>query len=221
MTGHAVFDLDGTLIDSAPMVTDILNGLLADAGFDEEFSPAAVRRFVTVGGRAMVENLVGDRLGDPGAVLAEFRARYATAPTPRDSLYPGAAEAVGELRRRGLALAIFSNKPQALCEKVLADVGLADQFAAVVGSGPDAPHKPDPTGLLLALSRSGGRSERACYIGDSELDQETARRCGVPVVMVTWGYGEPSGAQPQPTLARRFAEVPDLVCSILDRRPAA
>lgn len=218
---HAVFDLDGTLVDSAPAITAILNGMLAARGIAQSLSCARVRPFVTAGGRAMVEGLLGEACGDTDAALAEFRAHYAETVTPRDSLYPGAEAALAELDRRGVGLAVFSNKPQRLCEKVLGDVGLADRFAAIVGSGPGAPHKPDPTGLRLALSRCGGAAERACYIGDTALDQETARRCGAAFVMVAWGYGEPAPLAPPAPLARRFEEAPDLACLELQRAMAA
>ncbi|HEY2048278.1 MAG TPA: HAD-IA family hydrolase [Caulobacteraceae bacterium] len=214
---HAVFDLDGTLVDSAPAITEILNAMLTDRGLEGNLSCDTVRPFVTAGGRAMVEGLVGDAWGDAETTLAEFRARYAETVTPRESLYPGAEAAIAELSRRGLVLAVFSNKPQHLCEKVLGDIGVANRFASIVGSGPGIPHKPDPTGLRLALSRSGGAPDRACYVGDTALDQETARRCGMPIVMVAWGYGEPDRHAPPPPLARRFDETPDLVCLELER----
>jgi phosphoglycolate phosphatase len=217
---HAVFDLDGTLIDSAPTITGILNAMLADRGLAGNLSCATVRPFVTAGGRAMIEGLVGDVWDDAEAALADFRARYAAAVTPRESLYPGAEAAIAELSRRGLVLAVFSNKPQHLCEKVLGDVGIADRFASIVGSGPGVPHKPDPTGLRLALARSGGAPDRACYVGDTALDQETARRCGMPIVMVAWGYGQPDPQAAAPPLAQRFGETPDLVCLELERATA-
>ena len=194
--------------------------MLVERGLAAGLSSGTVRPFVTAGGRAMVEGLLGDVWSDPEAALSEFRARYAEALTPRDSLYPGAEAAIAELGRRGVRLALFSNKPQHLCEKVLGELGLADRFAAIVGSGPGAPHKPDPTGLRLALSLSGGVAERACYVGDTALDQEAARRCGMQIVMVAWGYGEPDGNAPAPPLARDFEEVPDLVCQELERAMA-
>jgi phosphoglycolate phosphatase len=194
--------------------------MLAERGLAAGLSSGIVRPFVTAGGKAMVEGLLGGVWGDPEAALSEFRARYAEALTPRDSLYPGAEAAIAELGRRGVRLALFSNKPQHLCEKVLGELGLADRFAAIVGSGPGAPHKPDPAGLRLALSLSDGVAERACYVGDTALDQETARRCGMQIVMVAWGYGEPDGSAPAPPLARGFEEVPDLVCQELERAMA-
>jgi len=218
---HAVFDLDGTLIDSAPGITAILNGMLADRGLEQTLSCAVVRPFVTAGGRSMVEGLLGDVWGEPEAALAEFRARYAQQATSIDDLYPGAQAAIADLRRRGVGLAVFSNKPQRLCEKVLSDVGLANEFSSIVGSGPGVPHKPDPAGLRLALSRVGGVPERACYVGDTALDQETARRCGVPFVMVAWGYGEAESRAPAPPLARRFEEAPDLIWREIERATAA
>jgi phosphoglycolate phosphatase len=219
-SGHAVFDLDGTLIDSAPLITRILATMLEERGF-HGLDPEAVRPQVTSGGRAMIEGVLGARCGEADAALDEFRARYAAAPTPPDSLYPGAREALAALRRRGVGLALFSNKPQALCEKIIGELGLGKLFEAVVGVGSGIPLKPDPTGYMRALAKAGGRLEASCYVGDSGLDELMAERCGVPMIRVTWGYGD---AEPQiagAALAREFAEVPDLVLGQLERRAAA
>lgn len=214
--GHAVFDLDGTLVDSVAQFTAVLNAMLSERGIVDILSPDAVRPHATMGGLAMIEGLLGRRCGDPADALAEFRARYGAAPTPADSLYPGAIEALESLRRDGVTLAVFSNKPQHLCEKVLGDLGLVGLFDAIVGSGPGVPHKPDPAGLDLALERTGGTRSRCCYVGDSAPDHALARAAGVPMVFVAWGYGEPprEGAR----LAASFAETPALVLDALAAR---
>ena len=213
--GCVVFDLDGTLIDSVPLITGLLNAMLADKGETARLSEAEVRPQVTAGGSSTIETLLRGRCGDTASALLEFRARYAAAETPRDSVYPGAREALETLAGAGFSLAICSNKSQPLCEKVLGDVGLAGLFGAIVGTGPDAPLKPDPTSYELAVSRSGGRIEASCLVGDSEVDLALARRAGVPVVFVTWGYGETADRTLATAVADRFDQVPAMVFEVV------
>jgi phosphoglycolate phosphatase len=213
-----VFDLDGTLVDSAPMIRDLLNAMLADRGVGPTLSLEEVRPHVTAGGGATIEALLRGRCGLTAAALSEFRTRYAQAATSRELVYRGAAEALKALRERGLRLAVFSNKIQPLCDKVLADVGLATLFDAIVGTGPDVPQKPDPTGYRLAVALGGGRLEASCLVGDSEADVMTAEAAGVPLVFAAWGYGEPP---PNATIAERFEDVPGLAIRALAQWAAA
>lgn len=221
MNGHAVFDLDGTLVDSVPVCADILNAMLADRGAALRLTHAQSRPHVTRGGPDMVAALLGPWCGDVGLAIGEFRERYAAEPTPPGSLYPHARQALSALGERGIGLAVCSNKPQHLCEKVLGDLQLAGFFAAVVGTGPGVPLKPDPAGLALALSRAGGSSARACYVGDSELDHELARRARVPFVMLTHGYGDYDRDWPGTVRVGGFATLAATVGNLLvgDRTP--
>ena len=128
MTAAAVdiiFDLDGTLVDSAPHIAAILSQV---AGRDIQASEA--RHYLTQGGEQLVSALLGDDNLD--ANLAQFRALYLSAPTP-DCLYPGVRDGLDRLVAAGRSLAICSNKPQILCDKVVADLAL-DHFALVLGS---------------------------------------------------------------------------------------
>ena len=203
-----VFDLDGTLVDSADAIGDIINNMRAERGL-QRLSLDEVRPYVTSGGAAMAEALLAGAWGDTLTALAAFRERYGAAPTPADSVYPGAREALAALSGAGLRLAVFSNKTQSLCEKVLGDLGLAPRFAAVVGTGPNTPHKPDPTGFFQALNRAGGVAARSCLVGDSAADEATAKRAGVPFIFAAWGYGDASGVAAD--VAR--ANVPALVAA--------
>jgi phosphoglycolate phosphatase len=219
--GHVVFDLDGTLVDSVPLITSLLNAMLADRGESPLVSEAEVRPHVTAGGPAMIEALLRGRCGETASALTEFRARYAEAPTPMDSVYPGAREALETLAGAGYGLAVCSNKTQALCDKVLGDVGLAGYFGAIVGTGPEAPLKPDPTGYRLALSRSGGHVGASCLVGDSDVDLMLARRAGVPVVLATWGYGDYDRVRSDTIMVDGFAAVPGAVARVLSREASA
>lgn len=217
MNGHAVFDLDGTLVDSAPLCAAILNAMLAERGASFQLSTDETRPHVTAGGPAMVAALLGPHCSDPAREIGEFRDRYAATPTPPSSLYPGARQALAELAGLGIGTAVWSNKPQELCDKVLGDLGLVGCFAAIVGTGPHVPLKPDPTGLDLALARAGGARGHACYVGDSELDHEAAALAGLPFILLTHGYGRYDRPWPGAVVADGFAAVPALVAAILAR----
>jgi phosphoglycolate phosphatase len=211
-----VFDLDGTLVDSVGAIAAVVNDMRAERSLTP-LSPSEVRPYVTFGGAAMAEALLAEAWGDTGTALAVFRERYGTAPTPADSVYPGVRPALASLRESGIKTAVFSNKTQDLCEKVLGDLGLASLFAAIVGTGPDTPHKPDPTGYFQALTQAGGLAAPSCLVGDSEADEATAQRAGVPFIFAAWGYGRISADGAAPSRAESFADVPALVITTLTR----
>jgi phosphoglycolate phosphatase len=221
MIGHAVFDLDGTLVDSVPVMTDILNAMLAERGAPRRLSREEVAPHATAGGLAMVEALLGELWGEPVQALAAFRARYAARPTPPDSLYPGVRDMLASLTDRGVGLALFSNKSRRLCEKVLGELDIASRFSAIVGTSPDVPLKPDPAGLDLALARAGGARASCCYVGDSAPDRALALAAGVPLVLAAWGYGEADADWTGVGVARSPAEAPGLVLAALAGRVAA
>lgn len=194
-----------------PHFTRLLNAMLEDRGAGFRVTDADARRHATVGGLPMVENLLRGACGPAEAALAEFRARYAELPTPADCLFPGVEAALDALSAEGLALAVWSNKPSHLCRKVIGDLGLADRFAAVVGTGPEVPHKPDPTGMDLALSGCGSDRTHACFVGDSEADHAAAERAGVPFVLLTHGYGDYARDYPDAVIVDGFPAVPGAV----------
>jgi phosphoglycolate phosphatase len=209
-----VFDLDGTLVDSAGAIGAIINDMRVERGLPR-LGLDEVRAYVTFGGAAMAEALLAGPWGDTAAALVAFRERYGAAPTPKNSVYPGARQALATLSEAGFGLAVFSNKTQVLCEKVLGDLGLAPLFGAVVGTGPDTPHKPDPKGYFQALERAGGVAERSCLVGDSEADEATAQRAGVAFIFAAWGYGAVAGDAVDVTRAESFAQVPSLAAAFL------
>jgi phosphoglycolate phosphatase len=221
MSGRAVFDLDGTLLDSVPLCAEILNAMLADRGAEALVTHEQTRRYASGGGEAMVTALLGDRLGDADRAIGEFRARYAAQPTAPSSLFAGVLEGLARLRSQGVALAICSNKPQGLCEKVLSDLGMAELFSTVVGARPGLAPKPDPAGLFLALEMAGGTASRSCYIGDSELDHLAAQRAGVPFIMVGYGYADPGQTFAGAHLAERFADAVATAEELLARGSAS
>lgn len=210
-----VFDLDGTLVDSSAMCSAILQQMIAARGFGHVIDPDHARRFMSFGGERMVEALLGEALVDVAHDLAEFRRHYRAMATPPGALFAGVSEGIAALAGQGFALAICSNKPQELCEKVLADTGLESAFAAVVGSQPGIPAKPAPDLLDHALALLGATPAEAIYIGDSEVDHQTAAARAVPFWLVRYGYAAPGW---DPADCRAFDDFSALTAALL---PAA
>jgi len=184
-----VFDLDGTLIDSVPLCASILNDMLAARGRPPRVRDNDVRPLASGGGGALVTSLLGSDIIDPTSDLAEFRARYAGAPTPTSSLYPGVVDGLLALKALGIRLAICSNKPQLLCDKILSELGINSLFCSVVGSRAGTPLKPEIDLMNILIDDAGQCNEHILYVGDSEIDVELASRMNIDLVLVTYGYG--------------------------------
>ncbi len=207
-----VFDLDGTLVDSAPDLQGIANALLER----EDRAPvtlAETRSFVGAGVPTFVARMRAARdLPDTAQerLVAAFLDRYdgavhLTAP------YPGAVAALDGLAAEGHALGLCTNKPVAACRALLAHLGLSDRFAAVLGGDSLATRKPDPAPLDAAFAGLGGDGPRL-YVGDSEVDAETGARAGVPFLLFAGGYRHtPLEELPHAAAFEDWAELPDLV----------
>jgi phosphoglycolate phosphatase len=212
-----VFDLDGTLIDSAEDIRAIANRLLAEEG-KPPLSGAEVRSFIGNGVSVLVARMRAAR-GLPDSaharMVADFMASYETA-VEHTVPYPFVAEALSRLRGAGHRLGICTNKPFAPCRAVLDHVGLAAAFDAVVGGDSLSVLKPDPAPLHAAFEQLGAGP--MLYVGDSETDAETARRAHVPFVLFTQGYRK-SDLSEIPHAARfdRFADLPGLIETELAR----
>lgn len=187
-----VFDLDGTLVDSASDLQDAANRMLATLSrppLDRE----TVIRFIGRG----VETLVRRVLDHSGvaasedeflASLAAFRRFYAEALTGQTRTYPGVEALLGDLSARGFALGVCTNKPEAPARELCEALGLAPFFGAIVGGDTLAVKKPDPQPLLHTIERLGGTAAGALYVGDSETDYLTARAAGVSFIYFEGGY---------------------------------
>jgi phosphoglycolate phosphatase len=211
---YVVFDLDGTLVDSCGICVSILSAMIADRGAAHVIDPVGARRHMSAGGRDMVATLLGPACLDPDQDLLDFRARYAQYVTPTDSLFPGVKDHLAQLHAMGLELAICSNKPQSLCEKVLADTGLAPYFRVVVGGQPGLAPKPAPDLLTEVSSRLGCAPGECVYVGDSELDHDVAKAAGMAFCFLTYGYAEPLW---QPEIGESFDCFPTLATAIAAR----
>lgn len=186
---NIVFDLDGTLIDSARLTGAIIDQMLDKRGVDMRASRDLIRKMDAIGGEAMIAAVLGPHSINPAAEIEEFRALHRTADVPAELPFPGVREALEELSASGIGLAICSNKPQFLCDKILGDLGLAQHFTAIIGSSPDRARKPAPECAQLAVAALRGSCRDTLYCGDSVIDIGTARAAGLMVTLVRWGYG--------------------------------
>ncbi len=196
MRNILIFDLDGTLVDSNVLCVAILQEMLDERNSGVVIDPQHAVRYMSLGGAQMVSALLGPSCGDPEAELVEFRARYASRPTPADSLFAGVAEGLARLRAADFALAVCSNKPHHLCAKVLDEIGLAPLFDVTVGGQPHLRPKPAPDLLDAALAQLGAVAGQCLFIGDSELDHAIADAVGIPFLFMSYGYAKPGWHAP-------------------------
>ncbi|MBF9036198.1 phosphoglycolate phosphatase [Rhodobacterales bacterium HKCCE2091] len=206
-----VFDLDGTLIDSAPDIRVVANAVLAAEGA-APISLDETRAFVGNGSAVFVTRM--SRARDlPEAVHARlldaFLSRYDSA-VDLTRPYPGVVAALEHLARRGHILGVCTNKPIAPCRAVLTHLGLDRFFAAVLGGDSLPVRKPDPTPLDAVFDALG--TGPMLYVGDSEVDAETAVRADVPFLLFTEGYRKsPPDRIPHAAAFDRFDDLPALV----------
>lgn len=191
MPPRIIFDLDGTLVDSAPTCAAILSEMLGERGSGHVVQASDARALLTRGGADLVGPLLGSSPDDLAGDLAEFRSRYAARRTPVDCLYPGVIEGLRTLARTGARMAVCSNKPQSLCDKIVTDLALDPYLPVVIGSVDGVPMKPAPDLALKALGQLGPASGACWYVGDSNVDSVTATNAGIPFLLANWGYAEP------------------------------
>jgi len=183
-----IFDLDGTLLNSAPDIQATVNRLMGEIG-QEPLDLATVISFIGNGIGVLCAR-VAEHHGLPAADVPDLTARllahYNAEPATLTHAYPGVFEALSELRTRGHPMAVCTNKPEAPARKVLATFGLDTLFETVVGGDTCATRKPDAGPLRETMARLGHTD--CIYVGDSEVDAETAKAAGVPFVFFTHGY---------------------------------
>jgi len=184
-----VFDLDGTLIDSAAIVSEILNDIRSELGkkklTNESFYP-----WISLGGEDLIKNaldITDDVVTD---YLLEFRDRYLNLPTPLNSIYEDVFYCLNSLKSMDIFLAICTNKPRKLVDKVLAETNLIKYFDCI-NAGGDLPYKkPHPSNLIFCKDYYGVEFKDMIYVGDSLVDQTLANSVGVPFIFYEGGYDD-------------------------------
>src|SRR4051812_14377187 len=210
-----VFDLDGTLVDTAPDLWRATNHVLTAHG-RREVTLGEVRGFVGYGARALISRGL-KATGEAGdrqiveALYADFVTYYDDHIAEASEPFPGTSALLGELTARGIRLGVCTNKLERLSVALLEALDLAQYFDAIVGPDTIGVAKPDPAVYRETLRRMRGTFERSVMVGDSETDVLTARAAGVPVIGLTFGY------TPRPLI--EFG--PDHVVSSFEEAPPA
>lgn len=187
-----VFDLDGTLVDTAPDLLDSLNHTL-DTGGVARTDAAGFRQFVGHGGRVMIERAYQAQrkalpLDEHDRLYALFLEHYGANVPGQSRPYPGVIETLDRFRVAGYLLAVCTNKTEDLSKRLLVALGMSGYFAAICGQDSFAFRKPDPRHLSETVKLAGGDAARAVMVGDSRTDIDTAKAAGIPVVAVDFGY---------------------------------
>jgi phosphoglycolate phosphatase len=188
-----VFDLDGTLVDSAPDIAASLNAAITGDGL-EPVTLEEVRSIIGAGVQVSLGRAVRLRSGGEvddarlGRLYAAFLEHAMAEPAAKSQTYPGTIVVLERLKAAGVKLAVCTNKPQALTERVLADMGLARFFPVAIGASETRPRKPHAAMLEAALGALGVSPRRSVMVGDSDSDVGSARSAGVPVVLMSYGY---------------------------------
>ena len=215
-----IFDLDGTLVDTAPDLLAALNAVLTVEGH-APIIPKDLRHLVGHGARAMFEHALL-RTGAPvpaahimaltDRFLAYYRANIARGSRP----FPGVPETLDLLAGQGAGLGICTNKAQDLTELLLCELKLARHFPAVIGGGRTPYSKPDPRHVLEVIAALKGRRDRAVLVGDSPVDVAAARAAEIPVIAMSYGYTPvPAAELGADAVADDFAALPGLIARLV------
>ncbi|WP_377189891.1 HAD-IA family hydrolase [Ruegeria meonggei] len=215
-----IFDLDGTLADTSGDLLEAANHCFRHMGHGDVLVHGQDAGIALRGGRMMLShglNRVGEY--DEQTVLSYYPMlleAYSKAIDTHTQFYPGALQAVEHLKTAGYGVGICTNKPEALADQLLSQMGVRDQFASLVGADTLPVRKPDPEPLREAARRAGGHPDLCVLIGDSDTDRNTARAAGVPSVLVTFGpSGDDMAALEPEALLHHFDDLPDLVADLI------
>ena len=205
MTG-ILFDLDGTLLDTLQDLADSLNHTLTRFGYPTR-TVEETRRFVGNGVLKLIELAVPEG-ADPIPVLAAFREYYQAHCRIKTGPYPGIVAAL-EIMKEKYPIAVVSNKPDSAVKALCADF-----FPGIyaLGESPDCPRKPAPDMVRKAMAAIG--VDRCVYVGDSEVDVQTAKNAGVPCLSVTWGFRDE--AEIHAAGGRYFCRKPEELAACLE-----
>ncbi len=219
-----VFDLDGTLVDSAPDLVDSLNVILGREGIPP-IPLAQARKFVGRGGRAMIRqglDAAGATASDARleTMFSAYLAHYEDHLSVRTRYYAGVEAALDALAASGHTLAILTNKYETPARALIRDLGGARRFATIVGQDTFPICKPDAAALRLTIEKAGGNPARAIMVGDTETDVATARNAGLPVIAVDFGYApEPVERLHPDRVIGHFDQLTDAVAALTGTLP--
>lgn len=223
--GTVVFDLDGTLADTAADLIGAANAAFRGRGLPDLLHPLDDAAHAFAGGRAMLRagyaRLPADYLLPPGAEeedLPRLLAHYGENIAVETRLYDGTEAALDRLAAAGFTLAVCTNKPGWLAEALLAELGIRDRFAAMIAADTLPVRKPDPRPYVAAVTGAGGEVARSFLVGDTITDRDTARNAGVRVALIGFGPDGAGVSRLSPdAIIGSFAELPALAEEWLGR----
>jgi phosphoglycolate phosphatase len=219
-----VFDLDGTLVDTAPDLVDTLNVVFGREGLPPVPYEKA-RTMIGGGARRMIElGLQAEgrhcSIAEIDRLFGDFILYYGDHIADRSRPFPGLDDALDTLEARGCRFAVCTNKLEGLSRRLLDALALSPRFAAICGQDTYGIQKPDPEILRRTIAQAGGDIGHAIMVGDSATDINVARAAAVPVIAVDFGYTEVPVAQLSPDrIIGHFNELPDAVGTLAGIRP--
>jgi phosphoglycolate phosphatase len=220
MAVSVIFDLDGTLVDTAPDLLAALNAVLTRAGH-RAVAPGELRHLVGHGVRHLFERA----FRDTGTIISEaemdaygeeFLGFYRRNIARESKPFPRVPETLARLSASGAGLGVCTNKPHDLTELLLAELNLAQHFPAVLGTGRTAYNKPDPRHVYDVIAALKGTRRRAVMVGDSDVDVAAARAADIPVIAMSYGYtAVPAAELGADAVADDFAALPEIIGALL------
>lgn len=222
--GTVIFDLDGTLVDSAPDLADALDALLRQRGL-EPVGLEMGRSFIGHGIPRLVQQGLAARgisaeKEDLSKATDQFLEIYSKNHSRKTRPYPGAVEALDVLQKHGWRLAVSTNKLEESARAILTDLNLISSFSCVVGPDTFGVAKPDPRPILGCLPEGQAKRRPAILVGDSAVDIGAAQAAEIPVILVSWGYGDADaiGAHAD-AVVDMFETVPEAVERLVAESP--
>lgn len=212
-----IFDLDGTLVDTAPDLLHATNAVLESEGRGR-IEPASLRHMVGFGARSLIGQAFA-ATGEPASdaalpeLVTRFIAHYRENIAQDSRPFPNVPATLASLKMRAVPMAVLTNKPQELTDLLLPALDLNSYFGAIFGAGARPYTKPDPRLFADVLNALG--ETRGIMIGDSVTDVATARAAGAPVILVSYGYTpEPAATLGADAVTENFAEIPALAAKL-------
>jgi phosphoglycolate phosphatase len=215
-----IFDLDGTLIDSQRDLIHSVNAMLREMGRQELPEPT-ISGYIGHGAPQLVARALGGNASeeDHQHALKFFLGYYEEHKMDNTCAYPGVAETLAQLQRKGLPMGVLTNKPARISVRILNALGLAGYFRAIYGGNSFETKKPDPLGANTILRELGAQPQSAMVIGDSEVDVQTARNAGTLAAAVNYGFGvHDRTLYPADVYLDSFTDLVALVCGDLATR---
>ena len=183
----ALFDLDGTLINSLADIAWAMNLALREHGL-REYPEKDYRYFVGSGVYVLTSRVIGERTDLEEKVRKTYMANYAAHSLDRTAPYPGIENMLRDLKRQGVKLCVFSNKPDPDTQHIVRHFFGGDLFDAVQGQISGIPIKPDPAGALAIATEMGVSPAECWYLGDTAVDINTCHAAGMELIAVSWGF---------------------------------